>query len=285
MAASTTNWFDLTVYLKSNILCRVSVPDVLENAQKVCTDWFKICKQPSMWKVLNLDNSMLNNADSARCLKMSKHAVDRSQGQLVDITFPKFKTKENDEFLLYVADRASQLKRLTMSCSSWGYGLKRLPEALKKFPLLEELTLYSVIVFTQIIESLARYCPLLKTLTVDHEPHGSWNTQVPLYDGLAISIGENLHDLRHLTLLANGVSDIGLQVILDGCPHLESLDLTMCWNINLKGDVVKKCKEQIKCLLLPNRNVRTKKYDNDLVHYDYGLFDSFESYYTDYYSL
>lgn len=281
---STTNWFDLSVDLKSNILCRIDVRDVLENAQKVCTDWYKLCKNPSMWRVIHLDNSS-QNVDSARLLKMNKHAVDRSQGQLVDITFPKLKADETDEFLLYVADRASQLKRLTVSCSAWGYSLKSLPEALKKFPLLEELTVYSVYLWKKVIESAGRYCPLLKTLTVDHEPHGSWNTQVPLYDELAITIGENLHDLRHLTLIANGISNIGLQVILDGCRHLESLDLTMCWNIDLKGDTVKRCKEQIKCVLLPNRHVRTKKYDNDLVHYDYDLYGSFTDYYNDYYSL
>lgn len=38
---------------------------------------------------------------------------------------------------------------------------------------------------------------------------------------------------------------------LDGCPHLESLDICLRLNVNLIGILEKRCKEQIKYLLLP----------------------------------
>lgn len=69
-------------------------------------------------------------------------------------------------------------------------------------------------------------------------------------DEKAIAIGGNLRQLRHLELTWNSMSKIGLQVILDGCRHLESLDLRMCAYIDLKGELGKRCSTQIKCLKL-----------------------------------
>nr|KAJ0227464.1 hypothetical protein LSAT_V11C100004190 [Lactuca sativa] len=95
----TRNWLDLPQDVMANILYRVGVYDILENAQK----------------------------------EMCKHAVDRSQGQLVDITICDF---VNEELLGYIANRSSQLKRLEFVggdiCKNW-------VAFLKKIPLLEEL--------------------------------------------------------------------------------------------------------------------------------------------------
>ena len=38
----------------------------------------------------------------------------------------------------------------------------------------------------------------------------------------------------------------GLQAILNGCPHLESLDIYMFDSLNLDGNLVNKCMERIK---------------------------------------
>ncbi|KAL1188342.1 putative F-box protein [Cardamine amara subsp. amara] len=54
--------------------------------------------------------------------------------------------------------------------------------------------------------------------------------------------------LRHLQLLGNELTNTGLNAILDGCPHLEHLDLSQCFNINLVGDLKKRCLERIKDL-------------------------------------
>ncbi|CAB4276533.1 unnamed protein product [Prunus armeniaca] len=61
-----------------------------------------------------------------------------------------------------------------------------------------------------------------------------------------------MHGLRHLQLGQNQLTNDGLREILDSCPHLESLDLRHCFNLNLEGDLGKRCTEQIKQLRLPN---------------------------------
>nr|GEY00300.1 putative F-box/LRR-repeat protein 23 [Tanacetum cinerariifolium] len=44
------------------------------------------------------------------------------------------------------------------------------------------------------------------------------------------------------------MSNIGLKAILDGCCHLETLDLRMCLYIDLNGDMGKESEKQIKNL-------------------------------------
>ncbi|XP_071703373.1 putative F-box/LRR-repeat protein 23 [Rutidosis leptorrhynchoides] len=253
--SSTTNWFDLPLDLKINILSRIAHVEILENTQFVCTDWYKVCNDPSMWKVINMYGMANCFAGSyTECMKLCKHVVDRSQGQLVDLIFPP--RLQSDEVLMYVADRASQLKRLEMYIGSDIYGrsedlsMKSLHKALKKFPLLEELNVAFNHLSKEVIESLGRYCPLLKTLNFYQE--GPRSSSLLLNDELAMSIGENLHELRHLKLINNCISNIGLKVILDGCRQLESLNLRMCGHIDLNGDVVKRASKQIKHLTLPS---------------------------------
>ncbi|XVF68320.1 hypothetical protein PTKIN_Ptkin10aG0195300 [Pterospermum kingtungense] len=64
-----------------------------------------------------------------------------------------------------------------------------------------------------------------------------------------------MHGLRHLQLVGNDLSNRGLQAILDGCPYLESLDLRNCFNVNLEGDLGKRCAEQIKNLKRPDDSI------------------------------
>ncbi|GKC30228.1 F-box domain containing protein [Tanacetum coccineum] len=71
--------------------------DRLENARKVCTTWNKICKQPSIWKVIHMQtckNAYIPVGGSiyqkSYLRKLCKNAVDRSQGQLVDIKIVEF---------------------------------------------------------------------------------------------------------------------------------------------------------------------------------------------------
>ncbi|KAF5770754.1 putative F-box domain-containing protein [Helianthus annuus] len=79
------NWLDLPSDVTANILNRIGMVDILENAQKVCTAWRKICKDPPMWRVINMNDIPIFGAKLSR-VEMCEHAVDRSQGQLVDIT-------------------------------------------------------------------------------------------------------------------------------------------------------------------------------------------------------
>ncbi|CAH1424420.1 unnamed protein product [Lactuca virosa] len=216
--------------------------DILENAQKVCTTWCKICKDPAMWRVIHMKTTV---GPFRQVWEICRHAVDRSQGQLVDISIVEV---VNDQLLQYVAHRSSQLKRLEFvshNCDiRWNW-----TQALKKFPMLEELNLYRIQISTEAIETAGRCCPMLKTLKVNQESCMFWHggtdeKSLMIRNRTAKAIGENLHDLRHLELIGNTMTDIGLQAILDGCHRLESLDLRLCLYINLKGDMGKKCSEK-----------------------------------------
>ena len=79
-------------------------------------------------------------------------------------------------------------------------------------------------------------------------------------DDEALAIAKNVPELRHLLLNGNRVTNDGLQAILDGCPHLESLDLRKCFNVTLSGNLGKRCAEWIKNLRHPNDST-----------YDYGI--------------
>ncbi|XP_056851371.1 F-box protein SKIP19 [Raphanus sativus] len=93
------NWAELPSELTSSILGRLDSIDILENAQKVCTSWYRVCKDPSMWRKIDMRSS----GDLGLILEMMcRHAVDRSQGGLLEIDICYFFT---DSLLNYIADR------------------------------------------------------------------------------------------------------------------------------------------------------------------------------------
>lgn len=111
-------------------------------------------------------------------------------------------------------------------------------EALKKFPALEELSLQITGITKEAIETIGCHCLLLKILKLNQDP--------PRYldeasqNDLSIAIRTNLRELSHLELIGNSMMNVGLEVILDGCRHLDSLDLRKCCYVNLKSDLGKK---------------------------------------------
>ncbi|XP_071711784.1 putative F-box/LRR-repeat protein 23 [Rutidosis leptorrhynchoides] len=216
MMSSTTDWFNLPFELKFKILDRVGRRDILVNAQNVCTDWYKVFKDPLMWRSINLSRFSLYDDSPPN---IAKHAVDRSQGQLVNVVISTFKIIE---LLRYVADRSSQLRRLEVLFMFGEYVNKALAEALVKFPLLEVLVVSTKYFSSTVIKNAGRYCPSLQKLVVNRTFYVS-KSRVRLNNRIAIAIGENLHELRHLKLECNGISNIGLKVVMDGCRHLKSL--------------------------------------------------------------
>ena len=85
-------------------------------------------------------------------------------------------------------------------------------------------------------------------------------------DEVAFAIANNMPKLRHLQLLGCKLTNVGLCAILNGCPHLESLDLRQCYNLNLEGPLGNRCAEQIKDLRCPN--YPTNDYPVDFVDDD-----------------
>ena len=93
-------WTELPKDLTENILQRLDAKQRLESAQKVCSTWWRVCKNPAMWRVIYLDRRDFASADQFECI--FRGAVDRSQGQLLDLKLSGF---QGAALLHYAAQR------------------------------------------------------------------------------------------------------------------------------------------------------------------------------------
>ncbi|CAA0393541.1 F-box protein SKIP19 [Arabidopsis thaliana] len=236
----STNWTELPPELTSAILHRLGAIEILENAQKVCRSWRRVCKDPSMWRKIDMHNlGDLDDMDYNLEI-MCRHAVDRSQGGLVDIGIWYFGTVD---LLNYIAHRSSNLRslRLTRCSQITDDGFV---EAVVKLPL-EELELSYCSFSVESLRVVGQCCLNMKTLKLNKHPQKE-------NDDDALAIAETMPKLRHLQLCGNGLSDTGLNAILDNCSNLEHLDLRRCFNVNLVGDLQKRCYESVKVVRHPN---------------------------------
>uniref|UniRef100_A0A0D3B548 F-box domain-containing protein n=1 Tax=Brassica oleracea var. oleracea TaxID=109376 RepID=A0A0D3B548_BRAOL len=85
------NWSELPSELTSSILQRLGAIEILGNAQKVCTSWRRVCKDPSMWRKIvmhDLGESMefdleimsgnLRSLKLAKCYSVTDHGFERA---------------------------------------------------------------------------------------------------------------------------------------------------------------------------------------------------------------
>ncbi|XP_047940834.1 putative F-box/LRR-repeat protein 9 [Salvia hispanica] len=249
-------WIKLPRNVMANILQRLGAEEVLRRAQTVCTAWWKVSKDPALWRVIDFSNprqGVFNDEYYAMC----RCAVDRSQGQLVDITIQYF---GDDELMEYIANRSPSLKRLKLGTCFFISG-KCATRMIAKLRQLEELhlTIRPWIGASHII-AIGNSCPLLKSfscngfkcklLTNEFIDHNE-----PFRHAYALAISQSMPNLRHLQVFAHWMGNKGLELILNGCPHLESLDVRRCFDLDLEGDLGKRCREQIKYLKLPDDSV------------------------------
>ncbi|KAF8034123.1 hypothetical protein BT93_C0410 [Corymbia citriodora subsp. variegata] len=241
------NWRELPQDIATMIFPKLGAVEILANVQWVCTDWRSLCRDPLMWRSIDIRNAR-DRPDEA-LVKMCREAVDRSAGGCVDINI-NIESFGTDELLKYTTDRCNQIRRLRLVCCE-NITDEGLSEAATKLPLLEVLELSYCSFSKEALETVGQRCPLLKSLKLNRHLSTSFIEDED-YDGEAQAIGKNMHGLRHLQLLANNMSNEGLEVILDGCPHLEYLDLRRCYNVYMEGDLGKRCTEQIKDLRCPD---------------------------------
>ncbi|KAM7255467.1 hypothetical protein ACFE04_026169 [Oxalis oulophora] len=262
------NWMDLPDDVTARILEKLGPIQVLLIAQNVCRSWWKICKEDnSMWRHIYLTDSVckeelkiarqIDNAnpilsdksmwgDSYFLWTMCRNAVDRSHGQLTDVNIEFFGLPG---LLPYIAKRSTgRLKRLRLV--TWiKVTNDELIKAAPKFPLLEELQLTNKPFFKEALMAIGKYCPfpyskealiavgkscpLLNSLKLNKlEPPCN-----RACDDQAMAIAESMPGLCHLQLLRNNLTDNGLYAILNGCPHLEYLDLRQSRHLSLSDDL------------------------------------------------
>ncbi|EOA21440.1 hypothetical protein CARUB_v10001822mg [Capsella rubella] len=221
------NWAELPAEIISSILHRLGAIEILRTAQRVCRSWRRVCIDQSMWRTIDMRvprnfEGLLQDFEV-----MCRHAVDLSQGGLLEIEIDHYITTS---LLTYIADRSSNLKRLgyvdhdpVMSSG--------VSQVVMKLPMLEELELSYVSIREQDLRVVGQSCPNLRTLKL------SCVGNLGCCDKVALAIAETMPGLRHLRLFRNGLSDTGLNAILEGCPRLKHLELHKCLNINLVGNL------------------------------------------------
>ncbi|OIV89186.1 hypothetical protein TanjilG_25392 [Lupinus angustifolius] len=265
--SETRNWLDLPRDVTATILLKLGAIEILNNAQRVCTQWRSISNDPIMWRTIDMSNSSYIHKMEFDLGIMCRHAIDRSRGNLVDISVEEFGT---DDLLNYITDSTSHLHRLHL-VSCWDISDEVWNVVSEKLPLLEELDITIGNLSKDALEAIGRCCPLLKSLKFNMQAYKDPHIEC---DEEAVAIAKTMPELRHLQLFGNKLTNDGLLAILDGCPHLESLDLRRCFNVNLGGSLGRRCAEQIKDLRIPNAPTDDYPYDAE--------FDTDESFDDDY---
>jgi len=127
------------------------------------------------------------------------------------------------------------------------------------------------------IESVGRYCPLLKSFTLNASKCTTIGYSLSPDDCQALAISRSMPELWHLALILNPLTEVGLQAILDGCPHLVSLDLRYC-NIDLEGDIGRRCRQQIVDLKQPHASTHDYEFDYEVwLYFNYWSSDNYDS--------
>ncbi|XP_006339379.1 putative F-box/LRR-repeat protein 23 isoform X2 [Solanum tuberosum] len=260
----------------ANILHRLGAVEILETAEKVCSKWRRVCKDPSMWRVIDMWN-LGDLSDMDYDLEvMCRYAVDRSQGEVVDINLQYFAT---GQLLEYIAERSGKLKRLSIACC-YGMVCESLVEVVQKFPLLEELSLTHTTITIEGIEALGRSCPRLKLFELNNSLYmgsGDYFDNEDVRNEEALAIAKNLPTLHHLQLIGNRMTIKGVEAILDNCPHLVSLDLRLCKYVSLNKVLSNRISGRIKDLKHPHDSLAglefsfeaCGEYDEDQMSDDY----------------
>ena len=112
--------------------------------------------------------------------------------------------------------RSSHLKRLRL-VSCYNISDEGLSEAALKLHFLEELEISYCPISKNALETIGRCCPHLKSFKFNVQGCRRFHLEP---DVEALAIAQTMPELRHLQLFGNKLTNVGLQAILDGCPHL-----------------------------------------------------------------
>ncbi|KAL4563529.1 hypothetical protein LXL04_027572 [Taraxacum kok-saghyz] len=263
------NWLEMSHELMSNILERLDDVEILNSAMKVCTTWRRMGRDPAMWKVINMHKPARARNTNYDLEALTKQAIHLSSGELIDISLEGFGT---DDLLHHIVSGSSKLNSVCLT-NCYNITSKRLNHALKMVPQLEKLHIsYTMNKFHEVI---VPNCPHLKSFKMDIA-----RVYVDIIRDIdAFAIAKNMPELRQLQLYGNAMSDIGLKAILDGCPHLESLDIRTCYNVDIHAKELKLSMERLKNFKGPNDSIencgfypRFLQYDDNYYFDEYDIF-------------
>ncbi|GJN09444.1 hypothetical protein PR202_ga27451 [Eleusine coracana subsp. coracana] len=225
-ATAERNWSDMHVDVLLLIFAKLGTIEVITGAGLVCHSWLDAAMLPHLWQSVDMSNhKVVEEMDGNVLCAVAKVAVDRSCGRLETFVGKGFVT---DDLLNHIGNRAPSLKGLRLiSCSAiFNAGVA---ETIKKFPLLDdlEISLCSNVYGKNVFNTIA------------------------------------MTKLKSLQLFGSNLTKRGLIAILDSCPHLESLDIRNCYNIQMDNTLQGMC-AGIKSLKLPHDSIDDYEYKDKL---------------------
>ncbi|KAK8967408.1 putative F-box/LRR-repeat protein 23 [Platanthera guangdongensis] len=260
------NWAELPRDVLFVIFKEIAAVEILSSAQFVCKSWRQLSLEPDVWRCINM--TMIKDSF---CLveypaeSLAKLALDRSAGCLEEFYGECF---GNGDLLGYMAERAPKMRCLHLLSVS-DISDEALVEAIRKFPLLEELWISADMFADEVVELLGRARPQLKVFRLTSRSYYQMDSDSNV-DSKAFAIAKHMQQLRRLQLIGNNLSNTGLLAILDGCPYLEHLDIRRCFNVVLDENVMKKCM-RIKELRLPNDSITDFMFDPSFCFSEEGI--------------
>uniref|UniRef100_A0A0A8YYK3 F-box domain-containing protein n=1 Tax=Arundo donax TaxID=35708 RepID=A0A0A8YYK3_ARUDO len=237
--AGERDWADLPRDAVATVLGKLEMGDVLAGAGLVCRSWRRAAaEEPALWRRVE--------ARSGAGIAKAMLAVWKSSGRCEEFVAERV---GDDRILFYLVDRLSCLKSLCL-ISCYSLSNEGFIEAVKSFPLLEKLELSLCRnIFGEAIEAAGKACPHLKHFRLSNERFYGFEDE---YNNDQEARGiSTMHELRSLQLFANSLTNRGLAAILDSCPHLESLDIRHCFNVNMNAVLQFQC-ARIETLRLPD---------------------------------
>uniref|UniRef100_A0ACD5XEH4 Uncharacterized protein n=1 Tax=Avena sativa TaxID=4498 RepID=A0ACD5XEH4_AVESA len=240
----TRDWSELPLDVICSIFHKLDQTEILMGAGQVCRSWRSAARdEPHLWRRIHMPLH-----SEAYLLGMAREAVLRSKG-LCEAFFGE--CAADDDFLLYLGTQAPSLKSLRL-IKCYDVSTKGFIKAIKKFPQLEELELdlCTDVYGMRVFNTVGRACQQLKRLKLTH--HNFYNLRGRGFRKDAEALGiATMTELRSLEMFGNNVTNKGLIAILDSCPHLESLDIRRCFNVNIDDDALREKCALITTLKLP----------------------------------
>ncbi|KAL6135597.1 hypothetical protein ACLB2K_067824 [Fragaria x ananassa] len=111
------NWLDLPESLTVSVSSRLEVIEILKTAQKVCKTWHRSCKDPMMWRTINICDIWVYNDSTSwhknakKMEKICRHAVNRGLGNVVDISLENL---GSDGLLWDITSRSKKIRSLRL---------------------------------------------------------------------------------------------------------------------------------------------------------------------------
>lgn len=173
--------------------------------------------------------------------------------------------------------RAFTLKSLRLSfCDK--VSDKGLADAINRLHQLEELDISFCSLYGNFCQSLDKTCSQLKCFRLNERWADFHKRFDAAYERMDIDpeaswIANSMPGLQVLQLIDSEVTNDGLMAILEHCPHLESLDIRMCYDLQIDDAMKSKC-ARIRNLKLPHDPISDFKYraydDNEDYSEDYS---------------